>query len=133
MKKAICFLIAITASIIMCIWANYFFAADRIISVLQAGTGFIFLQGILIIKYTVGTLLVMPRKVAFKPIVYGFIAADITMAASAVVWNVIFPVHILVVQVIILLFYADLKKPGLVKQKDTLLLNIKNSIMVESI
>jgi hypothetical protein len=106
-KETGCFLVAFIATVIIAI-VSYIcspFTGNRVGFIGQ--TGFVLLQVVLIVKYAVVLLLIMPDRFVFRQVIFGFLTADIIVATATVIDKspVSFSACIITVQIIFLCFY----------------------------
>ena len=115
-KETGCFLVAFAATVIIAIVSAICspFTGNRVGFIGQ--TGFVLLQVVLIVKYAVVLLLIMPNRFIFRQVIYGFLSADVIIAAATLInkSHVSFSACFITVQIVFMCFYRffEREKPS---------------------
>jgi hypothetical protein len=132
-KETGCFLVAFIATVVIAIVSDMCspFTGNRVGFIGQ--TGFVLLQVVLIVKYAVVLLLIMPDRFVFRQVIFGFLTADIIVATATVINKspASFSACIIIVQMIFMGFYWFLERETPSVINDATYNPFKNSFMME--
>jgi hypothetical protein len=132
-KETGCFLVAFIATVIIAI-VSYIcspFTGNRVGFIGQ--TGFVLLQVVLIIKYAVVLLLIMPDRFVFRQVIFGFLTADIVVAVATITNKspLSFSACIITVQIVFMCFYWFFDKKKAATMDGIAYNPFRNSFMME--
>nr|WP_067054056.1 hypothetical protein [Mucilaginibacter sp. L294] len=97
-------LAASALSITMFVRANYLQANGLPDFLKQSGLAFFILQLVIILKYVTGSLMLMPDSFRTRQILIGFMMSDLFIAFFCIVMKSGFPLHMVVVQFLLIVF-----------------------------